>query len=122
LVSAYKTQQLKAETASLCEYLTFNFVCKRVCGTLDVGADTAPSPGITVAVSQARLHHLSAPSLEAVEAEDPSLALSLYKLVTQLRAHREEATIEQLTTLNNIMTSPAHSKPLSRTARHALGP
>jgi hypothetical protein len=102
--------------------LTKQISIKRVCGSLDVGAGTTPSPGVTVAVTQARLHHLSAQSLEAVEAKNPSLALSLYKLVTHLRAYREEATIEQLTTLNNIMTSPAHSKPISRAARRALGP
>lgn len=80
------------------------------------------SSGIAVAVTKCRLHHLPFDTLEQIEQDNPALVLSLYKLVTHLRAYREEATIEQLTTLNNIMTSPAHSKPLSRAARHALGP
>ena len=92
-----------------------------MCGTLNVEADLQLS-GITVAVTSARLHHLPSESLQKIEEENPSLALSLYKLVTHLRAHREEATIEQLTTLNNIMTAPAHSKPISRVARRAIGP
>jgi hypothetical protein len=41
-------------------------------------------------------------------------------LMSHLRAHREEATIEQLSTLSQIMSSPAHSKPISRAARQAL--
>jgi CRP-like cAMP-binding protein len=78
--------------------------------------------GITVAVTQCRLYHLSFAKLEEIEKEDPALVLRLYKLMTHLRAHREEATIEQLSTLSNIMSSPAHSKPISRAARHALSP
>ena len=88
---------------------------------LDVSAGIQSS-GITVAVTKCRLHHLPIPTLDKIEQEDPALVLCLYKLVTHLRAFREEATIEQLTTLNNIMTSPAHSKPISRAARRALGP
>ena len=92
-----------------------------MCGTLYIGAGIQSS-GITVAVSHCRLHHLSLRTLEEIEEKDPALVLCLYKLVTHLRAYREEATIEQLTTLNNIMTSPAHSKPISRAARRAFGP
>lgn len=91
-----------------------------VCGNLD--ADGIQMNGITVAVTKCRLHHLPIHILEKVEKEDPALVLSLYKLMTHLRAHREEATIEQLTTLNNIMTSPAHSKPIGRAARRAFAP
>lgn len=93
----------------------------RVCGTLESAAGVQSS-GITVAVTKCRLHHLSLKTLDKLEEDDPALVLRLYKLVTHLRAYREEATIEQLTTLNNIMTSPAHSKPISRAARRALGP
>ena len=96
-------------------------IISRVCGTFNYGANVQ-SYGITIAVTKCRLHHLPVHTLEMIEKEDPALVLTLYKLMTHLRAYREEATIEQLTTLNNIMTSPVHSKPISRAARRAFGP
>lgn len=76
--------------------------------------------GVIVAVTQCRLYHLPFVKLEQIEKDNPALVLALYKMMANLMAHREEATIEQLSTLNSIMSSPAHSKPISRAARHAM--
>jgi len=78
--------------------------------------------GITSAVTQCRLHHLPFFRLEQIEKDDPALVLSLYKAMAYLMASSQEATIEQLSTLNSIMSSPAHSKPIGRAARGAMGP
>ena len=76
--------------------------------------------GVTAAVTRCRLHHLPFNKLEEIEKEQPVLALNLYKMLSHLLAHREQITIEQLTTLHNIMSSPAHSKPLSRATLQAF--
>jgi len=91
-----------------------------VCGTLDVASGHIGS-GIISAVEECRLYHLPSVQLDKIEQEDPALVLCLYKMMANLMAYREEATIEQLSTLNSIMSSPAHSKPIGRAARSAIG-
>ena len=91
----------------------------RVCGIVENASGVRPS-GVTAAVTRCRLHHLPFNKLEEIEKEQPVLALNLYKMLSHLLAHREQITIEQLTTLHNIMSSPAHSKPLSRATLQAF--
>ena len=66
-----------------------------------------PRHGQVVAVTGCRLHHLSFAQVEAIEKENPTLVLNLYKLLAYMMARRQEATIGQLATLHSIMTSPA---------------
>ena len=55
-----------------------------------------------------------------MEKKNPALVLNLYKMLSHLMARRQEITIEQLATFHSIMSSPAHSKPVSRAAMMAL--
>lgn len=70
--------------------------------------------GDHVAITDCRLHHLPYSKLQEIERTDPSLVLSLYKLLSFLMARRQEATIGQLATLHSIMTSPAKSHSLRK--------
>jgi CRP-like cAMP-binding protein len=63
--------------------------------------------GDHIAVTHCRLHHLPYSRLQEIEKSNPSLVLSLYKLLSYLMAKRQGATIGQLATLHSIMTSPA---------------
>ncbi|CAB9505434.1 solute carrier family 26 [Seminavis robusta] len=76
--------------------------------------------GVCSAVTYCQLHHLSFQKLEMLERENPRLILALYKMLSHLMVRRQEITIEQLATFHSIMSAPAHSKPLSRTAMMAL--
>jgi hypothetical protein len=69
-----------------------------------------------VAVSHCRIHHLAFDKIEEIEKNNPLLVLRLYKLLSHLMAHQQEITIEQLAALKSIMSSPAHTKPVSRAA------
>jgi CRP-like cAMP-binding protein len=85
-----------------------------IAGTLEAVSGMR-RPGDHVAVTYCRLHHLPFSKIQEVEKSNPSLALSLYKLLSYLMARRQEATIGQLATLHSIMTSPATSVgPLRR--------
>jgi CRP-like cAMP-binding protein len=77
-----------------------------VAGTLEYVAGMRHS-GHHVAITDCRLHHLPYSRLQEIEKSNPSLVLSLYKLLSYLMARRQEATIGQLATLHSIMTSPA---------------
>lgn len=90
-----------------------------VCGAIE-GASGLKHAGVHVAVTNCRLHHLPFQKLEMMEIEHPSLILKLYKMLSHLMARRQEITIEQLATFHSIMSSPAHSKPVSRAAMMAL--
>jgi CRP-like cAMP-binding protein len=90
-----------------------------VCGAIE-GASGLKNTGVHVAVTKCRVHHLPFQTMEEIEKEDPSLMLSLYKMLSHLMARRQEITIEQLATFHSIMSSPAHSKPVSRAAMMAL--
>lgn len=70
--------------------------------------------GDHIAITDCRLHHLPYSQLQEIEKANPSLVLSLYKLLSFLMARRQEATIGQLATLHSIMTSPAKSHSLRR--------
>ena len=70
--------------------------------------------GIHTAVVPCRLHLLSNESIKLVENKNPRLALELYKMMSQLSAERQAATIDQLGTLQSIMVSLAPSKPIDR--------
>jgi len=91
----------------------------RVCGTVENASGMRRS-GVTIAVTRCHLHHLPFHRLEEIEKDNPVLVLRLYKMLSHLMAYREEFTIEQLSTLHNIMSSPAHSKPISRSALRAM--
>lgn len=64
------------------------------------------SLGKQVAVDYCKFHHLPFSKIEEIEAENPSLILKLYKLLSNLMAQRQEETIGQLATLHSIMSSP----------------
>lgn len=68
--------------------------------------------GVTTAVTACRLYHLPFVKLEEIEKKDPVLVLTLYKMMANLMAHREETTIEQLSTLSSILNATSHSKPV----------
>lgn len=86
-----------------------------VAGTLEAVSGMEVQ-GEQVAVDYCRLHHLPFSKMQMVEKENPTLALTLYKLLSYLMARRQEATIGQLATLHSIMTSPPrwHSVGRSR--------
>lgn len=90
-----------------------------ICGAIE-GASGLKHAGVHVAVTNCTLHHLPFQKLELMEKEHPSLILNLYKMLSHLMARRQEITIEQLATFHSIMSSPAHSKPVSRAAMMAL--
>lgn len=77
-----------------------------VAGTLEYVSGMRHT-GDHVAITDCRLHHLPYSRLQEIEDSNPSLVLSLYKLLSYLMARRQEATIGQLATLHAIMTSPA---------------
>lgn len=74
--------------------------------------------GEQVAVDYCRLHHLPFSKIQQVEKENPTLALTLYKLLSYLMARRQEATIGQLATLHSIMSSPARWRSYGRSRSH----
>ena len=89
-------------------FLNYSF---RVVGTLENASGVRPL-GVTLAVTKCRLHLLTFETLESLEEEHPILVLKLYKMLSHLMARREEITVEHLSTLHNILSSPAHSKPI----------
>ena len=91
----------------------------RVCGTIENASGVRPQ-GVTIAVTQCRLHHLPFSKLAELEDKNPLLVLKLYKMLSHLMARKEEITVGHLSTLHTIMSSPAHSKPVSRGALKAL--
>ena len=91
----------------------------RVCGTME-NASGLRSPGVTVAVTKCRLHALSFETIQGLEKEHPLLVLKLYKMLSHLMARRQDITVQQLSTMYSIISSPAHSKPVSRAAAKAF--
>lgn len=98
-------------------YRSLNFFTSfcRVCGAIE-GASGLKHDGVHIAVTNCRLHHLTFQKLEQMETDHPALVVTLYKMLSHLMARRQEITIEQLATFHSIMSSPAHSKPVSRAA------
>lgn len=78
------------------------------------------NPGIQIAVTKCRLHHLPYKKMAEIEQKDPMLMLNLYKLLAHLIARREEKVVEQLTTMHSIMSSDPILKPLNRTTLGAI--
>lgn len=70
--------------------------------------------GLHIAMSPMRLHFLSKSNIDNLEKQDPKLILELFKMIAFLSAKRQEATIDQLTTLHTIMSSLAPTKPAGR--------
>jgi uncharacterized protein YdiU (UPF0061 family) len=60
-------------------------------------------------MQDARMHLITFSQLEELETTNPALVLRLYKLLTHVMARKEDSTIDQLSTLHNIMSSPAYS-------------
>ena len=71
-------------------------------------------PGIPLAVTKCRLHHLPYSKLSDIEKAEPLLMLNLYKLLSYLIARREEKAVEQLVTMHSIVGSVPDFKPTSR--------
>ena len=90
-----------------------------VVGALESFTQT-PDPGVHIAVTPCRLHQLTYNSIEKLEYEDPGLTLQLYKMMSLLSARRQQSTINQLITLQSIMTSQAPTKPISRETAAAI--
>jgi len=78
------------------------------------GCSGLRNPGIHIAVTKCRLHHLSYSSIQALEQDNPRVILQLFKMLSHLTARRQELTIQQLATLHNINSSHGPTKPLSR--------
>jgi len=76
--------------------------------------------GDHVAITACRLWHLSQEDITRLEHEHPRLILELFKIMALLSAQRQEVTIDQLTTLHQIMTSLAPTKPPDRLTMAAI--
>lgn len=63
-------------------------------------------PGIHVAISECRLHHLPFKAITEAEQSNPMLAMHLYKLLSHLATKRQEMTIEQLGQHLRILNNP----------------
>jgi len=84
-----------------------------IAGTLEA-VSGRQRPGFHVAVTPCRLHHLPFSKIVEAEKENPTMVLSLYKLLAYMMARRQEATIGQLATLHSIMTAPAQKKAMRK--------
>jgi len=91
-----------------------------VVGAIEGASGGMRNPGVHIAVTPCRLHHLPYSNIEQVETENPSLVLHLFKMMSLLSARRQEVTIDQLATLHSIINSPALTKPMSRATMGAL--
>jgi len=72
------------------------------------------------AITTVKMHHIRFSDLHRIERENPALVLRLYKMLTHVMARKEEDTVAHLSTLHNIMSSSAHSKPVRRLSLSAL--
>ena len=78
------------------------------------------NPGVHIAVTDCRLHHLPYEALLQIEGDDPVLALKLLKLLAHLLARRQDITIEQMSTHHSIMTNQPLKKPVKRSTMAAI--
>lgn len=76
--------------------------------------------GIHTAVTPCRLHLLSHESIQEIEVQNPQLALELYKMMSKISSKRQASTIDQLATLQSIMSSLAPTKPVDRLTMAAI--
>ena len=72
------------------------------------------------AITKVKMHHLRFSDLAKIEQENPALVLRLYKMLTHVMARKEEDTVAHLSTLHDILSSPAHSKPIPRLSLGAI--
>ena len=77
-----------------------------IIGSIELATHGMKRPGVHVAVSPCRLHHLPVAAVAQIEKEHPVVALNLYKLLAHLSAKRQEMTIDQLGQFVHIMNSP----------------
>ncbi len=91
-----------------------------VIGTLDDSFLADENIGDHVALTICRLHHLSRDRIHELEKTNPYLILKLHKMMGHLSAQRQEATINQLATLHQIMSSLAPTKPVDRMTMAAI--
>ena len=84
------------------------------------GASGLKNPGMYIAVTDCRLHLLPFARIQELETTNPKLVLRLFKMMAHIMSRRQELTIEQLSTLHSIMTSPASTKPVSRLTMGAI--
>jgi CRP-like cAMP-binding protein/anti-anti-sigma regulatory factor len=63
-------------------------------------------PGIHVAITSCRLHHLPESAVLLAEEENPKLAMSLYKMISHLATKRQEMTIGHLGQHLRILNNP----------------
>ena len=86
-----------------------------VVGTSEL-ASGLPPLGAFKAITSVKLHHLPYSTIQRMEDKNPRLIMQLYKLLAHMMARNENNTIAQLTVMRNILSSPAHSKPIPRSA------
>jgi hypothetical protein len=87
----------------------------RVIGTHEF-ATGQHSPNKFKATTNVKMHHIKFSNLQRVEEENPTLVLRLYKMLAHIMARKEKDTVAHLSTLHNILSSPAHSKPIPRSS------
>lgn len=63
-------------------------------------------PGVHVAISSCRLHHLPAGAIQQLQEENPRLAMHLYRVLAHLATKRQEMTIDHLGQHLRILNSP----------------
>jgi CRP-like cAMP-binding protein len=76
--------------------------------------------GEHIACSPMRLWQLKQEDIEKLEERNPRLILELFRMKAYLAAQRQEMTIHQLATLQQIMTSLAPKKPMNRLTQGAI--
>jgi len=78
------------------------------------------NPGLHIAITKCRLHHLPYDKMTEIEENNPALMLNLYKLLAHLIAYREQKAVDQLTTMHSIMDADPIAKPANRKALGAI--
>jgi len=78
------------------------------------------TPGLYVAVTPCRLHHLSHDIMEEIEERNLAMMLQLFKLLAHTLARRHDVAVEQLATLHSIVNASPPTKPVSRTTLGAI--
>jgi len=77
-----------------------------IIGTIEA-SNGMKKPGIHVAMSPCRLHHLPESAIQQLqEAKNPRLAMNLYRVLSHLSTKRQEMTIEHLGQHLRILNSP----------------
>jgi len=121
---SYKKLKQRKRNITLAQRDTHTFRLARIGPGWIVGSIEAftgmKNPGVHIAVTKCRLHHLPYTKLQEIEEREPIIALKLVKLLALLLARRQDITVEQMSTLHNIMASRALTKPVKRTTMGAI--